>query len=226
MLEAAKLLPFAPHGTMVIAHEQTDGQGRHGRTWHSEASSGLYLSLILRPHFAIETSPALTLAIGLATRAAIRDQSGIECDLRWPNDLMIGARKCGGILVQLFFNAVVAGIGVNVNHVGFPPDLSGSAISLRLSSGREHLREPLAAAIADQVDAYCDRIAESGAGSVIAEFCRVSSYASGMRVSVELADGLIEGVTAGLDPRGFLLIREDSGRTRTVAAGGVRPVDR
>ena len=225
MVEAARLLNGgAPDGTVVIAHEQTAGQGRHGHTWHSEAGSGLYLSLILRPGFAVEASPALTLAMGLATRHAIRDLTGIECDLRWPNDLMIGPRKCGGILLQLFYRSVVAGIGINVNHSGFPPDLQDQAVSLRIASGREHLREPLAAAIAEQARQYCQRIAELGTGPVLAEFARVSSYARGLRVAVDQGGRTIEGVTAGLDPNGFLCVRDDSGQLHTILAGGVRPV--
>src|SRR2546430_15876419 len=86
-----------PTGTVVIAEEQTAGQGRHGHRWHSAKGLGLYLSVVL-PR---EPAPALTMALGLATAEAITTTTGVACDLRWPNDVMIGRRKVSGILAQL-----------------------------------------------------------------------------------------------------------------------------
>src|SRR5436305_1823180 len=99
-----------PRGTIVIAGEQFAGQGRHGHTWHSEANTGLYCSLVLEP------APLLTLALGLAAVDAIERATGLVCDIRWPNDLMLGGKKTGGILVQLVEGAAIAGIGINVNQ--------------------------------------------------------------------------------------------------------------
>ena len=101
-------------GTIVIADEQRAGQGRHGHAWHSERDSGIYLSIVVRP------TPLLTLALGLATAEAIATVTGIACDLRWPNDVMIGGKKAAGILVQLTDGAAIGGIGINVNHTDFP----------------------------------------------------------------------------------------------------------
>ena len=76
----------------------------------------------------------LTLALGLATAEAIADATGIACDLRWPNDVMLGGRKVAGILVQLVDGNAIAGIGINVNHAAFPPELADEATSLRAST--------------------------------------------------------------------------------------------
>jgi len=116
-------------GSVVIAGEQTAGQGRHGHSWHSEAGCGLYVSVVLAP------SPVLTLALGLATVEAIAQVTGVACDLRWPNDVMIGPRKVAGILVQLVDGRAIAGLGINVNHRTFPPELASQATSLRLAAG-------------------------------------------------------------------------------------------
>lgn len=124
MIEAATLASGgAPHGTLVIADTQTAGQGRHGHAWHSEPGTGLYLSLILRPALGMEALLALTLAAGLAARSAISDTTGFTCDLRWPNDLMHGDRKLGGILLQSQQGAVIAGFGINTGHATFPQSL-------------------------------------------------------------------------------------------------------
>ncbi|HEV2445969.1 MAG TPA: biotin--[acetyl-CoA-carboxylase] ligase, partial [Candidatus Sulfopaludibacter sp.] len=95
-------------GAVVVAGEQTAGQGRHGHSWHSESGKGLYCSITLRP------APVLTLALGLAAADAIAHVTGIACDLRWPNDLMLDDRKVAGILVQLAEGKAVAGIGINL----------------------------------------------------------------------------------------------------------------
>ena len=134
MREAAALAAAgAATGTTVIAEEQTAGQGRHGHAWHSEHGAGLYCSILL-PR---ETSPTLTMALGLAVAEAVTASTHLICDLRWPNDVMIGNKKVAGILAHLVDNAAIAGIGVNVNHAAFPAALAEEATSLRLESGRD-----------------------------------------------------------------------------------------
>src|SRR5437764_738121 len=112
-------------GAIVLADRQLAGQGRHGHTWHSAPGTGIYCSLVLPP------SPVLTLALGLATVEAIAQSTGIHCDIRWPNDLMLDNRKVAGILVQLVNGHAISGIGINVNQTEFPDDIHGQAISLR-----------------------------------------------------------------------------------------------
>jgi BirA family biotin operon repressor/biotin-[acetyl-CoA-carboxylase] ligase len=213
------------HGSAVIAGEQTTGQGRHGRQWQSEAGSGVYLTLVLRPLFPPAAFPVLTLAVGLAACEAIEEVTGLACDLRWPNDLLLSGKKCGGILLNLEAGAVVAGIGINVGHTAFPPELAEVATSLRLVSGREHPRESLLAALFEAVDRYCDLVTSQGVEPVLRLFTARSSYAMGRRVVVDQPGEQIEGVTAGLDENGFLRVRKDNGVVVMVLAGGVRPLE-
>jgi BirA family transcriptional regulator, biotin operon repressor / biotin---[acetyl-CoA-carboxylase] ligase len=201
-----------PPGAIVLAGEQTAGQGRHGHTWHSEPGAGIYCSIVFHP------APVLTLAIGLAAVDAITDVTGLVCDLRWPNDLMLGARKTAGILVQLVDGLAIAGIGINVNHAAFPPELSAEATSLRLHSGREWSREDIVIALIPAVE----RFAALGIEEVLDLFTHASSYASGRRVVVHQPGDDIHGVTAGLDAAGFLKLRKDDGTQTLILAGGVR----
>ena len=215
MTEAARLAAAGcPDGTVVGAEEQTAGIGRHGHAWHSEPGNGLYVSIVLRRSLPI---PTVTLAIGVAARAAIAETTEVDCDLRWPNDLLVGPRKCTGILVNFESDAAIAGIGINVNHDSFPDDIAPLATSLRLASGRIHAREPLLAALLRAVDQW----SRQAPPAILAEFSRWSSYVRGRRVSV---DGQATGVTAGLDPQGFLLLHCDNGQTVRILAGGVRPL--
>ena len=201
-----------PHGAVVLAGEQTAGVGRHGHSWHSEPDLGIYCSIVLTP------APALTLAMGLATVEAIAQSTSIVCDLRWPNDVMLADRKCAGILVQLTEGKAIAGIGINVNHAEFPPHLAGQATSLRLHAASPLPLTPLAAALIAAVDRY----AALRHDEVLDLFTHASSYVRGRRVVVAQPAGEIRGITAGLDPAGFLKVRQDDGTVTLILAGGVR----
>ena len=178
---------------------------------------------MLRPKVDAASVPVVTFALGLAAAEAIEEVSGVSCDLRWPNDVLIGDRKCAGILTELHGSAVVAGIGVNVNQSEFPPDVRELATSLRIANGREQSREDLLAALLGSIDRHCDILAERGPAAIFDLFTQVSSYVSGRRVTVELTDGSVTGTTAGLTPAGFLRVRRDNGAVETIVAGGVRP---
>ena len=224
MHDGAKLAAAgAPTGTVVGANEQTAGMGRFGRRWHSEPDAGLYFSVVLRPienRPQVGNLPHITLALGLAVREAIVDSTGVVCDLRWPNDLLIGDRKCAGILTQLENRAVIAGIGINVNQSAFPADIEGIATSLRLAAGRPHSREQLLIRLLPAIDECC----RLDSASILRVFAESSSYVRGRRVVVEISENeLLTGTTAGLTPDGYLTVRDDRGKEHTIIAGGVRP---
>ena len=210
-------------GTVIGADGQVAGIGRHGHTWHSEAEAGLYVSIVLRLPVDANALPVMMLALGIATKEAIAEVAGIDVDIRWPNDIMIGGKKCAGILAQIEGGAVVAGIGINVNHPGFPADVAPLATSLLLEGKRGVSREDLLVALLKAVDASAKILVEQGAAAILDMFTQASSYARGRRVRVEQNGAMIEGTTCGLDPSGFLVVREDNGKETTILAGGVRP---
>lgn len=212
-------------GTVVGADEQTAGQGRWGRTWHSEKDSGLYFSVVLRLPIDMTAIPVLTFALGLAAASAIHDVAGVACDLRWPNDVLIRERKCAGILTQLHPGAVVAGIGINVNQSEFPTEVASIATSLRIETGRLQSRELLLAALLEEIDHHSDILARRGVAAILDLFQNASSYVAGRRVTVDLPEGPVTGVTAGLNEAGFLRLRRDDGGEEMIVAGGVRPAE-
>lgn len=212
-----------PSGTAVVAEEQTAGLGRHGHAWHSEPGAGLYLSVVLRLPLPPDLLPVITLALGLATAEAISRVTDLYPDLRWPNDIMLGEKKTAGILVQLVDSVVIAGIGINVNHSAFPPEIAPEATSLRIAAGGLQSREDLLVSLLPSIDSFCRMLVEGGRQPVIDMFTRHSSYARGKRVRVEQPGGVLEGTTAGLDSSGFLIVRADNGSESLILAGGVRP---
>ena len=224
MTEASRLAAAGcESGTIVGAEEQTAGQGRYGRVWHSEPGAGLYVSIILRNPFPADALPVVTLALGLATSEAILKATDVSCDLRWPNDVLIQSRKCAGILTQLEGSAIIAGIGINVNHAAFPDELSAIATSLRMVTGRVHSRERLLVELVSSVTSFCSLLEKEGREPILAMFSRASSFVYGRRVYVDQGDAMLQGTTAGLDPSGFLVLRGDDGKQNVIIAGGVRP---
>lgn len=224
MTEAARLARAGCQaGAVVVAEEQTAGQGRLGRGWHSEREAGLYATVVLRPNLSEENARVLAMALGLAAAEAIARAAGLRTDLRWPNDVLLGEKKCAGILVQSEGPAFLAGIGINVNHTAFPPELVDLATSLRLASGRPQSRESLLIHLLETADGFVRMLEEGGREPVLRQFARASSTVCGRRVRVEQGGVSLEGVTEGLDSSGFLLLRLLNGSRTTILAGGVRP---
>ena len=224
MTEASRLAAAGcASGTVVGAEEQTAGQGRYGRTWHSEDGSGLYVSIVLRYAFDVHAMPVVTLALGLAAVEAILKVTDLGCDLRWPNDVLIQSKKCGGILTQLEGSAIIAGIGINVNQTSFPPELRSFATSLRMASGQAHSRDRLLVELLASVDSFCTLLEKEGRAPILSMFSLASSFVYGRRVDVDLGESIVRGTTAGLNESGFLILRGDDGSENVIVAGGVRP---
>lgn len=223
----------APEGSVFLAEEQTAGRGRGAHSWHSTRSAGIYCSVVLRPVLPPSEVLALSLAAGLAVGDAIRQMdSRVQLDLKWPNDVLIGGKKVCGILTEM--NAeitqvryIVVGIGINVNHPGFPEEIAGLATSLRLQSGSEWSRVQLAAALLKSLHReYRQFLEEPDAKkSILRRFAERSSWVSGKAVRIDdgglSSEGAFEGITEGLDDRGFLRVRTAQG-VRTVLSGTVR----
>ena len=155
------------------------------------------------------------MALGLAVQRSVDDLAGVTADLRWPNDVMLNERKLAGILVQTAEGgAFVAGIGINVNQQNFPEDLKSIATSLRIETGRQHDKE----ALLNRVIAESLRYAALPQAEILRQFEEHSTYVRGKQVTV---DGRVKGLTAGLDPNGFLLLQTEAG-IQTILTGGLR----
>ncbi len=230
----------AAHGSVYVADAQTGGRGRGAHTWSSPAGTGLYVSVLLRPEMTPGDALFLSLAAGLAGRAAVQSVAGFAPELRWPNDLLCGRRKLGGVLVEMQAEAtrvrfVVIGIGMNVHQRAFGGELAERATSLAIEKqatqkalGAELTRGSLLVALLRALHRETEALSGAGASvgqrRLLERMERESSWVRGKRVAVG-EEQAFHGVTEGLDSQGFLLVRTDAGELRTVLSGGVREAD-
>ncbi len=216
----------APHGSVYFADEQLAGRGRGDHEWISAAGEGLYVSVLLRPQISTARLPLLPLAAGLAAANAIRAIASLAVDLRWPNDLLIGPRKAGGILVEARTNSkglphAVVGIGINVHQRAFPPGLATPATSLDLESNRRISRQALLVALLKSLQQETLVLENPDAAKeTVARVEAASTWMRGRGVEVH-GPQACTGVTAGLDENGFLRVTTAEGLV-TVQTGGLR----
>lgn len=219
----------APEGSTFLAEEQTEGRGRAAHSWESARSAGIYCSSVFRPALPPSEALVLSLAAGLAVYAAIKQvNERVDVDLKWPNDVLIAGKKVCGILTEMNAEAtrvryIVVGIGINVNHAGFPKNLEAEATSLRLATGSEWSRVEVTAALLKSLDREYRLLIEpkDARRSILQRFAEQSSWVRGKRVRIQENGSNVEGTTEGLDEHGFLLVRTAQG-VRTVLSGTVR----
>jgi BirA family transcriptional regulator, biotin operon repressor / biotin---[acetyl-CoA-carboxylase] ligase len=220
----------APHGTAVLADRQTAGRGRQGRSWHSPPGVGIWLSLVLRPaHLCAEL---LSLRVGLAAARALTPfASPAELTLKWPNDLLVGGRKLGGVLCEAAWEGqnarfVIAGVGVNALQEAddFPEEIRGVATSLAEVAGAAPERLAAAGALASAL-AGLHGLERARLDPAELRELEGRDALKGRRVSVESAGGSLEGIALGISTEGALRLREPGGRVHAVAAGSVRLAD-
>ena len=234
-----------------IADEQTAGRGRGTHSWHSAAKQGLYMSALVAPEIPADVARRLSFRAAIAVQSAIASTFGFavrdQIDIRWPNDVMFAypnasQRKLGGILIETSANPApahtpamlryaVIGVGINVNHKAFPPELDSIATSIRRELPQPAAplrREALAAAILKALDEEIKLLAgtwrERGDYLAARDLTRFSSWLVGKRVVVESRDGSdsYSGTTSGLNAQGFLRVTADDGVERVVVSGGLR----
>jgi BirA family biotin operon repressor/biotin-[acetyl-CoA-carboxylase] ligase len=215
-----------PSGTCILAGKQTNGHGRMGRSFSSPAGMGVYLSCILRPNCKPEQLMHLTCAAAVAAADAVKDATGVNCGIKWTNDLVVGTKKLGGILTALqidpntgLVSAAILGIGINClqSKGDFPPELRDMATSLAMHTKR---CDPaaLAAALIQRLQQMDGQLREKKQIMASYKACCVTL---GKEVSWMAGDTLHHGTALDLDENGGLVLQLSDGTTKIAAFGEV-----
>jgi BirA family transcriptional regulator, biotin operon repressor / biotin---[acetyl-CoA-carboxylase] ligase len=229
---ALELAAAGEERVLVVAESQRRGRGRLARSWHSPPGAGIYLSLLYRPRLAPADLAKLTLAAGLAVCRALEKTTGARPGLKWPNDVLLEGKKCGGILCECRLAqdddeaaAVVIGIGLNVNteaaHI--PPELRERATSLLLATGRRWDRGLLLPALVEELDALVAELEAGRFPAILAAWRRRDALLGRELDWLTPAGEVVRGIALGPDAAGILHIRDAQGRIHEVISGDVTP---
>jgi BirA family transcriptional regulator, biotin operon repressor / biotin---[acetyl-CoA-carboxylase] ligase len=223
----ALALKGAPEGTVVVAEAQTAGRGRLGRRWTSPAGKGLLFSVVLRPTLPMNDAHLLTIVAATAAADAIEKHVPARVAIKWPNDLFIGDRKVGGILMEVAgeqdeVDWVVLGIGLNVNteFSELPVALRRTASSLKMVKGELVDRSDVLASLLLGLEEAYKAALRGGFEKALSAF-RERDYLLSRTISVETRQGPVIGAAAGIDDRGALLVELPHRRIRSFHSGDV-----
>ena len=213
----------AVEGTIVVSEAQTLGRGRLNRGWFSPPGGGVWVSVILRPPFPPQEAPKCTLMAAVATVEAIREASGLNCGIKWPNDILWQGRKLVGILTEMSaemdaINFVVLGIGINVSlqENDFPEELRNIGASISMGAGREVSRVEVLQKLLERLEYWYQVVKQEGFEPVL-EAWRRESVTLGQPVRVLAGEETYDGVAEELAEDGSLLVRTENGLRRVLA---------
>ncbi|MCI0415598.1 biotin--[acetyl-CoA-carboxylase] ligase [bacterium] len=202
-------------GMAVVANSQTSGRGRNNSQWFSPGGENLYCTLLLKPEAVHLHRIPFIAGLAIANALSILE---LKVDLKWPNDILVSDRKIGGILIQSAMEGGIVkyaavGFGINVNTMEFPLALKETATSIAIEKGQRGAREPLLALVLLEVERLYVRMNEISWEDFCRELEKHSSYLLECEITIQTSEGVTEGVTAGLDQYGGLIVKTPGGQS-------------
>lgn len=213
-----------PEGSVVVADAQSAGRGRHGRAWASPPGAGLYMSIVMRP--GAHAVALLTIAAGVALADGIQAATGLQPQLKWPNDVYSSGRKLAGILAEAGTSAagvqhVVLGCGINLMPAAYPADVAARATSIESELGRPIDRGLLLVECLAALHGRYSQLQSRAHAAVISCWRDRAATMFGRRVEWDVAGVTRHGVAEDIDDTGALLVRAGTSRARVIS-GEVR----
>ena len=213
------------HGTLIVADTQTAGKGRRGRIWQSPKGTTISMSLCLEPKISVEHISGLTLVMALAVAEAIKELTGSEPQIKWPNDIVVNDKKICGILTELRFQKgkgiVIIGVGINVNTEEFPEEIREIASSLKIETGKEICREALIASVMKYFERFYEQYEKTEDLSLLREAYENMLANKDRCVYVLDPQQPYQGVAKGITDAGNLIVVREDGTTCEVYSGEV-----
>lgn len=216
----------APHGTLFVADMQVAGKGRRGRVWQSPAGSSIYMTILLYPEISPLKAPQLTLVMAIAVAEGIKEVTGLDTKIKWPNDIVVNGRKICGILTEMsteidYINHVVIGAGINVNQDDFPEDIRKTASSLKMELGKQVKRSELIAAIMKSFEKDYEIFVKTEDLSELQELYNSMLVNLDRDVKVLEPGNEYEAHALGINKTGELIVRTAEGEEKEIYAGEV-----
>lgn len=214
------------HGVLVLAEEQSAGKGRMKRTWESAKFKGIYLSLLLRPEIKASFLPRFTIFSAVCTVQAIIDETGLDVNIKWPNDILISHKKVAGILAEIKtmednVKFIIIGIGMNVNHLeaDFPEEIVSRSTSLLMETKQPVSRESLIIKLLNRMNQHYHNVSSSSFSNILGTWKTFSPYHENHQVTVVDGDKSFKAITRGITEDGELLIENESGQKTKLSFG-------
>jgi BirA family biotin operon repressor/biotin-[acetyl-CoA-carboxylase] ligase len=216
----------APHGTLVVADMQKSGKGRRGRAWESKPGISIYMTLLLRPDIPPVKAPMLTLVAACAAAEGLKKCTGLDVQIKWPNDIVVHGKKLAGILTEMsteidYINYVVTGIGINVNTEQFSKEIENKATSLFLETGSRVKRALLIAEIIRAYEEYYAKFLETEDLSLLKEVYNERLVNRDREVRILGNDKTYTARALGITATGELIVRRQDGTEEKIYAGEV-----
>ena len=216
----------APDGSVYVADNQTNGKGRRGRTWISPAGEDVFFTILLRPELPLSSVSMITLVAASAVSEAIDKVTGLNSNIKWPNDIVLNRKKVCGILTEMNMEIdsvayVVVGIGINVNRMEFREDIADMATSLKKESGHTVERAILLSEILSAFFRDYKLFLEEQNLSSFLEYYNQKLINVGREVRLIKKGEEIIRTAIGINDRGELIVRDDEGNTEHIFSGEV-----
>lgn len=214
------------NGMVFIAEQQNQGRGRLGRSWVSPKETGIWMSILLKPEFSPESASQITLLAALAAADAVRTVTGLDCQIKWPNDLVVNGKKVCGILTEMGASEdriqyLVTGIGINVNTEYFPEEIREMASSLKIEGGSSYIREDIVAELLNHFEFYYEEFSKTTSLKNMVNYYNSILINKGKKVKIVGNPTTDIGEALGIDETGRLLVRMDDGEERAIVSGEV-----
>lgn len=213
------------NGTVICAREQTKGKGRLGRTWLTKKDNSVMFSILLRPEIAPHQVAPITPLAGLALCKALRKFTGLDCRIKWPNDILVGRKKLSGILTEMSaeFDAVeyiVIGIGINFDQAVFPEEIAHKATSVMLETGRHYNKNEFLACVLEHIETEFIKHNLELSPTALTEYSELCNTI-GKSVTFQQGTRRVNGMTVGIADNGALKIMLSDGTIRTLTSGEI-----
>ncbi|SFA94577.1 BirA family transcriptional regulator, biotin operon repressor / biotin-[acetyl-CoA-carboxylase] ligase [Acetitomaculum ruminis DSM 5522] len=213
-------------GTLVISDAQISGKGRRQRAWTSPHKTGIFMTLILRPDIAPINASMLTLVMGLAVCKGVREITGLDLGIKWPNDIVINGKKICGILTEMsmqmdYINNVIIGTGINVGNMEFPEELQDKATSLKLEAGKDFKRSDIIIKVMEAFEKYYELFLKSQDLTYLVDEYNELLVNKDREVKAIYTDKTIEGTAKGINEKGELMVVTENENIEYIISGEV-----